>query len=282
MEPDLGTAIVIAFTLTALLIAAGVKIRHLVLIGGVLAGLALIVILIEPYRRARLIGFLDPSASPQGAGFQSQQAAIALGSGGIFGVGIGESVQKIFYLPEAHTDMILAVIGEELGAIGITVLVGLFGMFAYGGFRAAKNAKDRYSQLLAAGLTSMVLSQATLNFFAVLGMAPLTGVPLPFVSYGNSNLLVMMAAVGLLLNVARRGPAVASRPKPAAGSRRKTAGEGKLKVLEGGRTARPARQTAAARKGQRHQSTSAKSRHSGGGNGRTRRAGTRGRRRAAG
>jgi cell division protein FtsW len=256
MEPDLGTAIVIAFTITALLVAAGAKLRHLAMIAGVLLGLGLIVILAEPYRRARLLGFLHPSANPQGAGFQSQQAQIALGSGGIFGVGIGESVQKVFYLPEAHTDMILAVIGEELGILGIAGLVGLFAMLAYGGFRTAKGAKDRYSKLLAAGLTSMILSQAALNFFAVLGMAPLTGVPLPFVSYGNSNLMVMMAAIGLLLNIARTGTARARKPA--------TGAAGRLRVLDGG--AHPV----------------AKSRHSGGRNGGTRRTGTRGRRRAAG
>jgi cell division protein FtsW len=256
MEPDLGTALVIAFTMTALLIAAGAKMRHLAMIGGAVMALALIVILAEPYRRERLMGFLDPSANPEGAGFQAQQAAIALGSGGFFGVGIGESVQKVFYLPEAHTDMILAVIGEELGILGITGLIALFAMLAYAGFRTAKAARDRYSKLLAAGLTSMILSQAALNFFAVLGLAPLTGVPLPFVSYGNSNLLVMMAAIGLLLNIARTGTVGARKPA--------TAAAGRLRVLDGG--GHPV----------------AKGRHSGGRNGGTRRTGTRGRRRAAG
>ena len=112
---------------------------------------------------------------------------IAIGSGGFFGVGLGESVQKIFYLPEAHTDMILAIIGEELGLFGITAVAALYGMIAYAGLRAAKLARERYAKLLAVGVTSVILCQAILNFFAVMGLAPLTGVPLPFISYGNSN-----------------------------------------------------------------------------------------------
>ena len=123
---------------------------------------------------------------------------------GFFGVGLGESVQKIFYLPEAHTDMILAIIGEELGLVGILAVIVLYGMIGYAGLRAAKLARDRYAKLLAAGITSLILCQATLNFFAVMGMAPLTGVPLPFLSYGSSNLIVLLGAMGLLLNVAAR------------------------------------------------------------------------------
>jgi len=214
----------------------------------------LLAIAIEPYRMQRLTGFLNPTGDPNGAGFQAIQAKIALGSGGIFGVGLGQSLQKAFYLPEAHTDMIAAVIGEELGLAGISVLVGLFGLFGYAGLRAAQRARDRYAKLLAAGLTSLILIQAIVNLFAVLGLAPLTGVPLPFVSYGNSSLLVMLAATGLLLNVARGGSAAA----PA----RRSASAGTLRVVDGGRDARGA--TAAARG--RSVSRSAKSRHSRGGN----------------
>ena len=159
----------------------------------------------EPYRRERLFSFLDPFADAGDTGFQAVQALTAIGSGGFFGVGLGESVQKIFYLPEAHTDMILAIIGEELGLFGILGLIGLYGMIGYAGLRAAKLARDRYSKLLAAGITSLILCQATLNFFAVLGMMPLTGVPLPFISYGASNLIVLLGAMGLLLNVAATG-----------------------------------------------------------------------------
>jgi cell division protein FtsW len=129
----------------------------------------------------------------------------AIGSGCFFGVGLGESVQKIFYLPEAHTDMILAIIGEELGLVGILGVIVLYGMIGYAGLRTAKLAGDLYSKLLAAGITCLILAQATLNFFAVLGMMPLTGVPLPFISYGSSNLIVLLGAMGLLLDVAATG-----------------------------------------------------------------------------
>jgi cell division protein FtsW len=203
MEPDLGTAMVTCFTAAAMLVAGGARMRDLALLGGALALVIMLAIMIEPYRMERLTGFIDPAGDPAGAGFQSTQAKIALGSGGLFGVGLGESLQKAFYLPEAHTDMIAAVIGEELGLMGIAMVIGLFGMFGYAGLRTAKRARDRYTKLLASGLTGLVLVQAVINLFAVLGLAPLTGVPLPFVSYGNSSMLTMLAAVGLLLNIAR-------------------------------------------------------------------------------
>jgi cell division protein FtsW len=257
-EPDLGTAMVVAFAVAATLLAAGMRLRDLALIGVGLALFALLMTVVEPYRMERLTGFLNPGADASGAGFQAAQAKIALGSGGLFGVGIGNGVQKAFYLPEAHTDMISAVIGEELGLVGILGVVGLFSMFGYAGLQVAKKAKDGYGKLLVAGLTSLILVQATINLFAVMGLAPLTGVPLPFVSYGNSSLLAALFAVGLILNVARGG----------------TARAGKLRLVEGGRT--PARG--------RSRSSSARSRKSGGGgrgNGRSRRAGHGGRRRAA-
>ena len=203
VEPDLGTAMVACFSSAAMLVAAGARMRDLAVLGGAVAVVIALAIMVEPYRMERLTGFIDPSADPSGSGFQANQARIALGSGGLFGVGLGESLQKAFYLPEAHTDMIAAVIGEELGLMGIAMVVGLFGMFGYAGLQTAKKARDRYTKLLAAGLTGLVLVQATINLFAVLGLAPLTGVPLPFVSYGNSSLLCMLAAVGLLLNIAR-------------------------------------------------------------------------------
>ena len=228
LEPDLGTAMVSAFAAAALLVAAGARIRHLALIAGALLVLVAIAVLMEPYRMARLTSFISPTADSSGAGFQGMQASIALGSGGIFGVGLGESVQKAFYLPEAHTDMIAAVIGEELGLLGIAVLVGLYMLLGYAGFRTAQKARDRYGRLLAAGLTAMILIQASINLFAVLGLAPLTGVTLPFVSYGNSSLIVTLAAVGLLLNVANGGSAgAATRPRGATG----------LRLLPGGRAA---------------------------------------------
>jgi cell division protein FtsW len=207
LQPDLGTALVIAFSTGALLVVAGVPLRHLAILAGVGAFLVLVFALIEPYRRARLTAFLNPWADPGGTGFQSVQGQIALGSGGLLGVGLGESVQKVFYLPEAHTDFVLAVIGEELGVAGILGVLSLYGMIAFAGLRAARAARTPYARLLAAGMTSLILCQAIVNVFAVLGLAPLTGVPLPFISYGSSNLMVLLAAMGLLLNVAAGGRA---------------------------------------------------------------------------
>ena len=206
-QPDLGTALVICFTIAALLVAAGVPIRQLALVAAVGAVLVLIFALIEPYRRARLTSFLNPWADAGGAGFQSVQGQIAIGSGGLFGLGPGQSVQKIFYLPEAHTDFILAVIGEELGVAGICGLLLLYGMIGYAGLRTAKAAKGTYAKLLAAGLTSLILCQALLNTYTVLGLAPLTGVPLPFISSGSTSLIVLLCSMGLLLNIAGGGSA---------------------------------------------------------------------------
>jgi cell division protein FtsW len=201
-QPDLGTALVIAFTTTALLVAAGMPLKLLgkfLLVGAILVGLFAI---LEPYRRDRLTAFLDPWAHADSIGFQSVQGQIAMGSGGTLGRGLGESVQKIFFLPEAHTDFILAVIGEELGVAGVWALLFLYGLIAYGGLRAAKAARTSYAKLLAVGVTALILCQALLNVFTVLGMAPLTGVPLPFISSGSSSLMVLLAGMGLLLNVA--------------------------------------------------------------------------------
>lgn len=211
VEPDLGTALVVAFTVLTLLVAAGMPMRWI----GIIAGLAVLAVLlmtvIQPYQRARLTSFLNPWASKSTAGFQAVQGQIALGSGGFFGVGLGKSVQKILYLPEAQNDFILAVIGEELGVVGIFGVILLYGMIAYGGLRTARRVSGRYAKLLATGLTSLILCQGTLNIFVVLGLAPLTGVPLPFISYAPSNLCVMLASVGLLLNLSRPG---ARRLKP--------------------------------------------------------------------
>jgi cell division protein FtsW len=207
LQPDLGTALVISFTLAAMLLAAGVPVRHLLIAGAIGFVLVALFAMLEPYRRARLTAFLNPWADAGGTGYQSAQAQIAIGSGSLFGVGPGQSVQKIFYLPEAHTDFILAVIGEELGVAGISCLLFLYGMIAYAGLRTAKAAKGIYAKLLAAGLTSLILCQALLNVYAVLGLAPLTGVPLPFISSGSTSLVVLLCAMGLLLNIAGGGSA---------------------------------------------------------------------------
>jgi cell division protein FtsW len=205
LEPDMGTMLVIAFTIASLLIAAGTPKRHMLLFAGLAAVLVMLLVVAEPYQRARLTSFLHPWSSRSTAGFQAVQGQIALGSGGVFGVGLGKSVQKVFYLPEAQTDFILAVIGEELGVMGIGLVIVLYGMIAYAGLRTARRAAGRYAKLLAAGLTSLILCQGILNIFVVLGLAPLTGVPLPFISYAPTNLCVMLAAVGLLLNISQPG-----------------------------------------------------------------------------
>jgi cell division protein FtsW len=269
-EPDMGTAMVIALAVAATLIAAGARPRDLGKIALIIGVGALLLTIVEPYRMARLTGFLHPGNAAEGAGFQAAQAKIALGSGGLFGVGIGNGVQKAFYLPEAHTDMISAVIGEELGLVGIVGVVGLFAMFGYAGLKVAQKAKDNYSKLLVAGLTSLILLQASVNLFAVMGLAPLTGVPLPFVSYGNSSLLATLFAVGLILNVARGGKASVARGSGTAG------GAGKLRLVDGGRASARERSRAGSAK------SGAKGRGGGGGDRGARRTRHGGRRRAPG
>ena len=207
VEPDLGTALVIAFSIAALLVAAGMPGRYLALLAAIGVGVVIMLALAQPYERVRLETFLHPwaEATKAGPGYQAVQGQIALGSGGLVGVGLGRSVQKIFYLPEAQTDFILGVIGEELGVLGILGVVFLYGMIAYAGLRTARRAAGRYAKLLATGLTSLILCQGLLNIFVVLGLAPLTGVPLPFISYAPTNLCIMLASVGVLLNIAQPG-----------------------------------------------------------------------------
>jgi len=204
-QPDLGTALVISFTMAAMLVAAGMPIRWLASAAGAGSLLVLMYAMTAPYRRDRLMTFLDPWAHAGNEGFQSVQGQIAIGSGGLFGRGLGESLQKNLFLPEAHTDFILAIVGEELGVVGICGILFLYGLVAYAGLRVAKNARGTYAKLLAAGITSLFLSQAMLNVFTVLGLAPLTGVPLPFISYGSTNLIVLLLGMGVLLNVAGGG-----------------------------------------------------------------------------
>jgi cell division protein FtsW len=201
-EPDLGTAITVIVMLAGLLVVAGTPLRVLGAGAGIASAIALAAIAVEPYRRERLLSFLDPWGDAEGSGFQTVQGLIGLGSGGIFGRGIGESIEKYFYLPEAHTDMIFAIIGEELGLIGTLIVVGAFLLFAYAGFRVALACGDPFGKLLAAGLTTLVCGQALINLAAVLGLAPLTGIPLPFVSAGGSSLVVALTSVGILLNIA--------------------------------------------------------------------------------
>jgi cell division protein FtsW len=202
IQPDLGTAITIMVMLGGLLLVSGTPPALLGLAGILVTVAGLGAIWLEPYRRARLFAFLDPWSDPQNSGFQSVQALIGLGSGGVFGEGLGQGISKVFYLPEAHTDMIFAIVGEELGLLGTTLVIGAFAVFAYTGMRIALRCKDPFGKRLAAALTTLVCGQAVINLAAVMGVAPLTGIPLPFVSYGGSSLVVLLASVGVLLNIA--------------------------------------------------------------------------------
>src|SRR5437870_1826124 len=203
-EPDLGTAISLVVVVLAVLLVSGTPGATLASGGGIVVALGLLAIWFEPYRRARIFSFLDPWKDPQGAGFQTVQALISLGSGGILGVGLGHGVAKINYLPEAHTDMILGVIGEELGLVGVAAVLAAFVAFAWAGLRVALACKDPFGKRLAVGVGALVRGQAALSLAAVLGLAPLTGIPLPFISYRGSSLVVTLLAVGILLNIAGR------------------------------------------------------------------------------
>jgi cell division protein FtsW len=214
-EPDLGTAISLVVVLLAVLLISGTPVPTLAAGTGIAVALGLVAIWFEPYRRARIFSFIDPWKDPQGAGFQTVQALISFGSGGFLGAGLGHGVAKINYLPEAHTDMIFAVIGEELGLLGVTAVIAAYATFAYAGLRVALACTDPFGKRLAAGIVGLVCGQAIINLAAVLGLAPLTGIPLPFISYGGSSLVVGLLGVGILLNIAgRHGAAEAKRAVP--------------------------------------------------------------------
>jgi cell division protein FtsW len=202
-EPDLGTVIAICLTIGAMLLVAGAPVRMLGAASAIVGAVVVLSIWLEPYRRTRIFGFLDPWHDAQGAGFQTVQAMIGLGSGGVFGVGLGQGVQKVFYLPEAHTDMIFAIIGEELGLVGVTLVIAAYAAFGWAGLRIALRCHDPFGKALAVGITTLVCGQAALNLAAVVGLAPLTGIPLPLVSYGGTSIVVVLASVGILLNIGR-------------------------------------------------------------------------------
>lgn len=202
-QPDLGTAIVLGGTAYLMFFAAGARSSHLIGLGLVGVAGALVAAVVEPYRLERLMGFLDPMADPKGTGFQTIQSLLALGSGRLFGVGLGMSRQKFLYVPERHTDFIFAILGEELGFLGALGVLLLFFVLIWRGMRTALFLPDDFGRLLASGLTSMIAFQALINLGVVTGALPVTGITLPFLSYGGSSLLVSMAAVGILLNLSR-------------------------------------------------------------------------------
>lgn len=203
LEPDMGTASLIVFTAFAMFFAAGARIEHLVMIVLATAPPAIFAVLARPYQRARVLAFLDPWKDPQNTGFHIVQSLLALGSGGLLGVGLGESRAKFFYLPEQYTDFIFSILGEELGLAGTVGVIVLFVVFVYRGIRIAIAAPDRFGFFLAAGCTAMIAIQAFVNIGVVTSSWPVTGVPLPFISFGGSSLIVSLIAVALIINVGR-------------------------------------------------------------------------------
>jgi len=202
-EPDLGTALAIGGTIFVLLFTAGARLSHLASLGSVGVVGIIGAIILEPYRLKRLLAFSDPWADPLNTGYHIIQSLYALGSGGLFGVGLGRSREKFLYLPEPHTDFIFAILGEELGFIGTITVILLFFLFAWRGFKVAISAPDIYGSILAAGLTTMIVMQALMNIAVVTASMPVTGIPLPFISFGGSALIFTLAGVGILLNISR-------------------------------------------------------------------------------
>jgi cell division protein FtsW len=240
LEPDLGTTLLLCAIAFGLLFVAGTPLLLLGGIGtlGLSAGMALI--MSADYRRTRLLSFMDPAADPQNGGYQFIQGRLALGSGGLLGVGLGAGRQKWSYVPNAHTDFIFAIIGEELGLLGTLSILLLFVAFAYAGVRVAQRAPDPFGRYLAGGITVWIVVQALVNIGAVVGVLPITGVPLPLVSFGGSSMLVLLAATGMLLNVARhevwsvRAPVIATTTTAAAERRgRRTAGRAPSRPARG-------------------------------------------------
>ena len=204
IEPDLGSAVMIATLASLMAFAAGLSWRYLAgagALGTIAFGCAVVA---EPYRLRRVLGYLDPSGDVQGLNFQLYQSMIALGNGGLTGTGLGQGQQKAHYLPAAHTDFIFSVVGEEIGLVGTTLLLGTFALIFWRGMRAAVRAPDRFGFYLALGVTNLIVLQALINMCVCLGLLPTKGLPLPFISYGGSSLVISMVAMGLLLNVSRR------------------------------------------------------------------------------
>ncbi|HUV42394.1 MAG TPA: putative lipid II flippase FtsW [Patescibacteria group bacterium] len=204
LEPDLGTAVIIAATGLVVYFASGAPLLWLGLLGilGFLSGLGLI--FSSPYRKERVLTFLDPSRDPLGASYHIRQILLALGSGGLFGLGLGQSRQKYEYLPAAATDSIFAIMAEEIGFIGALVIIFVFLLLIWRGFKIAKEAPDKFGTLLATGIISWIGFQTLINLSAIVALVPLTGVPLPFISYGGSSLILIMTASGILVNISKQ------------------------------------------------------------------------------
>jgi cell division protein FtsW len=205
MQPDLGTTLLLGSIGMGMLFIAGAPLRYILPVGLTGAGMAVFAALSSDYRRERVLAFMDPWKDPLDTGYHTIQSLIALGSGGWFGVGLGASRQKWAYVPNAHTDFIFAILGEEMGLFGTVVVLGMFGFLAYLGIRTARKAKDRLGMLIASGITIWITVQALVNIGAVTGSLPITGVPLPLVSFGGTSLVISLMAMGILINVARQG-----------------------------------------------------------------------------
>lgn len=203
LQRDLGSTVLIGLVVIIMIFIAGAKIKHLAGLGLLAIPAFYFLVVCVPYRWRRIVTFLDPWKDQMGAGFQLTQSQIALGNGGLFGVGLGQSIQKLFYLPAAHTDFILSIIGEEVGFVGTFVVVLLFTAFVIQGARIAKRTTDSFGYFLSIGIVSMIGIQASLNIGVTIGALPTKGLPLPFISYGGSALVVTMIMVGLLLNISR-------------------------------------------------------------------------------
>jgi cell division protein FtsW len=203
LQPNMSTAVTITMIIASMMFVAGMRWFHVMAMG--ISGFAFltVMILIAPYRMKRLTSFLDPFADPQGSGYQVIQSLYALGSGGIFGVGLGKSIQKYLYIPEPQNDFIFAIIGEELGFIGCVTVILLFLLLIWRGVRIAINAPDLFSCLLASGITAMVAVQVIINIAVATSSMPVTGIALPFISWGGNSLAIFMAAMGILLNISR-------------------------------------------------------------------------------
>ncbi len=218
LQPDMGTALIIAGIVLALLWVSGIRLRSMAGLVGAAAAAAFVLGMAEPYRRARMLSFLNPWADADNTGYQVVQSLVGMGTGGLIGVGVGASRAKWGFLPNAHTDFIFAIVGEELGLVGTLLLLSLFAAFAVLGVRTAGTAPDRFGRFLAVGVTAWVTVQAFINVGTVVGLLPVSGVPLPFVSFGGSSLVILMAAVGILLNVNRQArPATATATGAGAG-----------------------------------------------------------------
>jgi cell division protein FtsW len=201
LEPDFGTAAIIAAILILMLCIAGSRITHILLLMAAFIPVGVLLILYKGYRVARLTAFLDPWKDASNTGFQIIQSLLSFGSGGTFGVGIGDGMQKLFYLPEPHTDFILSILAEESGFIGVTIVIVMFAIFAYRGFMIALKAPDLFGTLLAVGLTMVITLESFINIAGVMGLIPLKGLVLPFLSYGGTAFIMSMTAVGILLNI---------------------------------------------------------------------------------